>query len=67
MNLTIALIDGDRATLRTEDGHELIVPTSELPTGVTVGTVLTVHFDPIGSDARTRAAKDVLNEILGSE
>ena len=68
MTITVVRFDGDRAVLRTEDGHEWIVPAAELPAGTIAGGVFTVHFTAAEmDDARAQRAKDILNEILGDE
>ena len=66
MNVTLRRVEGTHAVFQTDDGHELVVPITELPQGMREGDVCTVRFsrDP---DARTTHAKDVLNEILGEE
>ncbi|MDO8599718.1 MAG: DUF3006 domain-containing protein [bacterium] len=69
MTVIVDRFDGDHTVLRTNDGRELRVATTELPAVVKAGDVLIVRFE-MSNDAtsdRTQRAKDVLNEILGEE
>ncbi|MBI4142710.1 DUF3006 domain-containing protein [Candidatus Uhrbacteria bacterium] len=69
MRCTIDRLETDVAVLRNDDGQELAVPIAELPDGVGEGDVLEVRFgqDVEATDDRAARARDVLNEILGSE
>lgn len=69
MRLTVDRFEGDRAVLRTNAGQELVVPRGEIPANVHESDVLTISFgtDAEATDARAQRAKDVLNEILGSD
>ncbi|MDO8621905.1 MAG: DUF3006 domain-containing protein [bacterium] len=69
MQLTIDRFEGDRVVLRTPAGQELVVPRGEVPADAHAGDALDISFQP-NADApneRAQRAKDVLNEILGSE
>lgn len=68
MRLTIDRFQGDRAVLRTDAGQELIVPRGELAPNAQEGDAVTASFRTGTDDAgaRAQAAKDVLNEILGT-
>lgn len=69
MRMVIDRRDGDRAVLRADDGQELTVAVAELPKGVSDGSVLTVSLrtDVAATEDRTAQAREILNEILGTD
>ena len=44
MNYTVSKIDGEYATLQSEDGEELFIAMALLPLGVDIGTRLRYEF-----------------------
>ena len=44
MNYTVSKIDGEYATLQSEDGEELFIAMALLPLGVEIGTRLHYEF-----------------------
>ena len=44
MNYTVSKIDGEYATLQSEDGEELFIAMALLPLGVDIGTRLHYEF-----------------------
>ncbi|MDP3771627.1 MAG: DUF3006 domain-containing protein [bacterium] len=69
MQLTVDRFEGDRVVLRTSAGQELVVPRGEVPADAHADDVLNVTFrtNTEVPDERAQRAKDILNEILGSE
>lgn len=68
MRFVIDRFEDDEAVLRTDDGQDLVVPITELPEGAAEGGVVDANFGvaQIATNDRSSRAKDILNEILGS-
>lgn len=68
MQLTIDRFEGDIAVLELESGETMRIPKSELPEETAEGDVveLTFGMNPVTTDRRAQRARDVLNELLGT-
>ena len=71
IDVTVAALDNDRATLVTASGHEFRWPSGELPSACRPGDTFCVDYDKVHSlklddHEKLRMGRAILNEILAA-
>lgn len=66
LHATIDRIEAQQAVCITDDGQEIVVPTSVLPDGAVAGSVVTISINSEIEETTERElrAKEILNQIL---
>ena len=71
MNIKIIIdrFEGEKAVLKTDDGHSVIWPKNKLPAGIKEGVILNFNIADDGETEKGKRnlAKEILNEIIGTK